>query len=137
MNGWKVKKPDVVEYDLKYENLLDTVSGRIFAQQETLSTPMKIFFTGSPRALRFPAYKKDLQSIFNSLSRRGENLSKLVVEAVPDEFYNLDYQGVVKHYQTTVDHLKNADVVVAEVSMQSMSMGFLVNMSLGMSKPSF
>ncbi len=96
---------------------------------------MKIFFTGSPRALKFPKYKSDLIEIFSSLSEHGENLSRLVIDANPDEFYNLNYNGVVKHYQTTIDNLKNADVVVAEVSMQSMSMGYLINKSLELSKP--
>ncbi|MCL4208866.1 hypothetical protein KJZ63_04550 [Patescibacteria group bacterium] len=96
---------------------------------------MKIFFTGSPRALKFPKYKNDLIEIFSSLSDYGENLSRLVIDANPDEFYSLSYDGVVKHYQKTIDNLKNADVVVAEVSMQSMSMGYLINKSLELSKP--
>lgn len=96
---------------------------------------MKIFFTGSPRALRIQDYKNDLNKIFQSLEKHGKNLSRLVIDADPDEFYKLDYDGVAKHYQVTIDHLKNADVVVAEVSMQSMSMGYLVNMALNLSKP--
>lgn len=96
---------------------------------------MKIFFTGSPRALKFPKYKSDLIEIFSCLNEHGENLSRLVIDANPDEFYSLNYDGVVKHYQTTIDNLKNADVVVAEVSMQSMAMGYLINKSLELSKP--
>lgn len=96
---------------------------------------MKIFFTGSPRALNFPKYKNDLIEIFSCLSEHGENLSRLVIDANQDEFYNLNYNGVVKHYETTINDLKNADIVVAEVSMQSMAMGYLVNKSLELSKP--
>lgn len=114
----------VIKYVLKYESLLETDQKR-----------MKIFFTGSPRALRIKDYKNDLNKIFQSLEKYGKNLSRLVVDANPDEFYKLDYDGVTKHYQITIDHLKNADIVVAEVSMQSMSMGYLVNMALNLSKP--
>lgn len=96
---------------------------------------MKIFFTGSPRALRFPKYKEDLIVIFSALQKHGDNLSRLVIENNPDKFYSFEYEEVVKHYETTIEHLKNADVVVAEVSMQSMAMGYLINKSLELSKP--
>lgn len=121
----------MVKYLLKYENLLEFPTKSICH----LFVAMKIFFTGSPRALRFSKSKDDLIKIFNALSRHGENLSTLVVDANPDEFYALSYEGVVKHYETTIENLKNADVVVAEVSMQSMAMGYLVNKCLELSKP--
>lgn len=94
---------------------------------------MKIFFTGSPRALK--THKESHLKIYNAIEKKGKHLSELVINADPDNFYKAEYENVVKHYHDTIVNLKKADVIVAEVSMHSMSMGFLVNKALELSKP--
>lgn len=96
---------------------------------------MKIFFTGSPRALRLDNYNKYLNSIYNVLSNYGEHTSTLVIKNNPDEFYNYSLERINKHYKDTIDDLRKADVIVAEVSMHSMAMGYLINKALELSKP--
>lgn len=94
---------------------------------------MKIFFTGSPRALK--ANKEGHIKIYNAIEKKGKHLSQLVINADPDNFYKAEYENIVKHYHDTISNLKKADIVIAEVSMHSMSMGFLVNKALELSKP--
>lgn len=94
---------------------------------------MKIFFTGSPRALK--TKKENHEKIYEALSKKGQHISNLVVNADPEKFYKTEYENVVKHYKKTIRDLKKADIVVAEVSMHSMSMGYLVNKALELSKP--
>ncbi len=94
---------------------------------------MKIFFTGSPRALK--THKESHIKIYKAIEKKGKHLSDLVINANPDSFYKAEYENVVKHYHDTIINLKKADIIVAEVSMHSMSMGFLVNKALELSKP--
>jgi hypothetical protein len=94
---------------------------------------MKIFFTGSPRALK--TKRENHEKIYKALEKKGEHLSNLVIKADPDNFYQTEYDYVVKHYKSTIKNLKKADIVVAEVSMHSMSMGYLINKALELSKP--
>lgn len=95
---------------------------------------MKVFFTGSPRALA--DRKNEHVAIYNAIEKIGhKNLSDLVIKANPSEFYDTSHDKVVEHYKTTIDHLKKADIVVAEASLHSMSMGYLVEKALGMNKP--
>lgn len=94
---------------------------------------MKIFFTGSPRALK--TKRENHEKIYKSLEKKGTHLSNLVIKADPESFYHKEYDYVVKHYKKTIKDLKKADVVVAEVSMHSMSMGYLINKALELSKP--
>ena len=95
---------------------------------------MKAFFTGSPRALRDHAMEHEL--IFEAISRCGfTHLSDLVIKADPVAFYEKTNDEVFRHYKDTIECLKKADVLIAEVSLHSMSMGYLVEKALGMGKP--
>jgi hypothetical protein len=96
---------------------------------------MKLFFTGSPRALRVKQYKKNLNSIFEELAKYGDHTSTLVIKNDPEKFYNYSEQVIDQHYENTINNLKKADVIIVEVTMHSMSMGFLVNKGLELSKP--
>lgn len=95
---------------------------------------MKIFFTGSPRALKL--FRKEHEALYKSFETLGhKHLSKLVVDADPEDFYLSDHERIVNHYNETIDNLKKADIVVAEISTHSMSMGYLVEKALGLGKP--
>lgn len=94
---------------------------------------MKVFFTGSPRALN--TLKTEHEAIFKAIENNGGvNLSRLVIEAQPEAFYEVNHPEVVKHYQRTMSDLKKSDILVAEVSTHSMSMGFLINKALEQNK---
>jgi hypothetical protein len=97
---------------------------------------MKIFFTGSPRALKDPQHKQEHIAIYKSLEKLGHtHLSDLVISADPDMFYDQSHAKVMEHYNKTLNSLKRADVLVVESSLHSMSMGYLVEKALGMNKP--
>lgn len=94
---------------------------------------MKVFFTGSPRALK--TLRAEHQAVYNAIEKNGGvNLSKLVVAADPDAFYERNHDDVIKHYDDTMSALKKADIVIAEVSTHSMSMGYLINQALDQNK---
>lgn len=95
---------------------------------------MKVFFTGSPRALK--DYKAEHVSIYKAIENLGHrNLSDYVITADPEEFYNMDRDKLTEHYDKMIDALKSADIMVVESTLHSMSMGFLVEKALNMSKP--
>lgn len=95
---------------------------------------MKVFFTGSPRALK--TYKKEHEAIYAAIEKAGgTNLSSLVIKADPDKFYQVSHEDEVKHFNVTMDHVQNADIVCAEVTTHSMSMGYIINKTLELNKP--
>ncbi|PIR59672.1 MAG: hypothetical protein COU68_04305 [Candidatus Pacebacteria bacterium CG10_big_fil_rev_8_21_14_0_10_45_6] len=95
---------------------------------------MKAFFTGSPRALK--DYTAEHQQIYEAISRCGfTHLSDLVIKADPVAFYEKTNDEVFCHYKDTIECLKKADVLIAEISFHSLSMGYLVEKALGMNKP--
>ena len=95
---------------------------------------MKVFFTGSPRALK--DYKIEHQAIYDAIEKLGHrNLSDYVVTADTEKFYNSSREELSVHYDKMIDALKSADVMVVESTLHSMSMGFLVEKALNMSKP--
>ncbi len=97
---------------------------------------MKVFFTGSPRALKDTQMRAEHEAIYKAIEKIGAtHLSRLVINADPDVFYRANQDDVLKHYNNTIECVKKADVVVAETSMQSMSMGYLVEKALSMNKP--
>lgn len=97
---------------------------------------MKVFFTGSPRALKDPILKSEHEAIYKAIENAGAiNLSSLVVTANPDDFYKADQEKILKHYNNTIDNVKRADIIVVETTLHSMSMGYLVEKALTMNKP--
>ena len=95
---------------------------------------MKVFFTGSPRALG--KYRAEHEAIYRAIENFGAtNVSNLVIAADPVKFYDREHDEVVDHYKSTIKGVKEADVVVAEVSLHSMSMGYVVNKALEFGKP--
>ncbi len=97
---------------------------------------MKIFFTGSPRALKDPQRKAEHTTLYNAFVKMGHtHLSDLVISADPEKFYDQTHAQAMEHYSKTLNALKRADILVVEASTHSMSMGYLVEKALGMSKP--
>lgn len=95
---------------------------------------MKVFFTGSPRSLK--ASKPLHTRLYNLIEKVGHtNLSRLVIDADPELFYEKNYDERKQHFIETSNNLLKADIVVVELSLTSLSMGFLVNMALEYKKP--
>ena len=52
-----------------------------------------------------------------------------------DGFYNATHANRVYHYKKTMESIQKADLVIVELSEHSMSMGYIVNRTLDISKP--
>ena len=94
---------------------------------------MKVYFTASARGVSNHLDKYKL--IFSAIEKNGnQNLDKLILEIDGRTLYNGEYEDQVNLYERTTDLIKKADVVILEVSVPSLSMGFVVHKALEMSK---
>lgn len=95
---------------------------------------MKIFFTGSPRALT--SHNESLVKIYKIVEELGyHHLSDFVISPKWKDFYTYDEKQLTAHFNKMIDALKKADVVLVEGSVHSMSMGYLVEKALSQNKP--
>lgn len=98
---------------------------------------MKIYFISSPRSVNKEPelYKR----IYSHLSKEDNKmLSNLVLDwgnGNINDFYNQPHVERVAHYKKVMDNIKKSDLVIVEVSEHSMSMGYIVNKALEVSKP--
>ncbi len=97
---------------------------------------MKIYFVASPRAIGDEG--SFLRQMYDYLKKSNSMTSDLLVRLDEDnvkEFYGASHKEVVEHYKRTMLAIKKADMVIVEVSLHSMSMGFIVNKALELNKP--
>ena len=95
---------------------------------------MKVYFTVSPRALIKDKYR--LYEIYDIIQEFGcRHISDFVKTINPTEFYNLDEQAVAKIYSKFISYIRQADVVVFDVTVQSMEVGQQLAYSLSLGKP--
>ncbi len=97
---------------------------------------MKIYFVASPRAIGGEG--SFLRQMYDYLKKSNGMTSDLLVRLDEDnvkEFYGASHKEVVEHYKKTMLAIKKADMVIVEVSLHSMSMGFIVNKALELNKP--
>lgn len=97
---------------------------------------MKIFFISSPRSVnKEPELYKKINS---HLSKDNKMLGNLVLDwgkGNVNDFYNKSHPDRISHYKKTMENIQKADLVIVELSEHSMSMGYIVNRALDMSKP--
>lgn len=97
---------------------------------------MKIYFIASPRAL-----DKDgplLRSAYDFLAKDNKMLSDLIIKLNKnslDEFYSAPHKERIRHFKKTMNCVKEAELVVVEISIHSMSMGYIVNRAMELGKP--
>lgn len=97
---------------------------------------MKIYFVASPRAIKEEGVF--LRKMYGYLTKDNSMTSDLLAkldETNVDNFYKADHKSVVNHYKKTINDIKKAELIVVEVSLHSMSMGFIVNKALEIGKP--
>jgi len=95
---------------------------------------MKIYYIASPRGLKNNAeiYEKTYQVIKNL---GHELVSDLVIKTNADTFYSASHKQRVEHYKKTMEAIKKCDLTIVEVSVHSMSMGYIVDKALEQGKP--
>jgi len=97
---------------------------------------MKVFFIASPRAVsREPDLYRKVERVLSRDNKMLGNMVREWTEGNLEDFYSGSHKDRVDHYRRTMDLLKKADVVVVEVSLHSMSMGYIVNKALEAGKP--
>lgn len=95
---------------------------------------MKVYFTASARGTA--EHLEQYKMIFDAIQSSGhQNLDKLVLNIDPNSFYDGNHEEQAKLYDRTIQLIKRADVVVLEVSVPSLSMGFVLHKALEMNKP--
>ncbi|MBP7740732.1 hypothetical protein KA089_00945 [Candidatus Woesebacteria bacterium] len=95
---------------------------------------MKIYFTSSARGIS--DFKTKYGKIFQSIEKLGhKNLDDLVLTIDKDVFYDGTHNDQTILYEKTIKFIKKCDIVILEVTIPSLSMGYVLHKSLEMNKP--
>ncbi|MDO8498037.1 MAG: hypothetical protein Q7S61_05855 [bacterium] len=99
---------------------------------------MKVFFSTSRRGREY--FEENYNKIFKFIKDEGyENINNELIEKDNDQFYEeLKKSGPKAYgvlYNKLLDGVKHADICIFECSLQSLTMGFLIQKALELSKP--
>ena len=95
---------------------------------------MKIYFSSTVKAKN--KLDKNFKAIYNTIEKLGhKNVSDFLIKVKPEKFYGRTADTAGHEYKEMVKKVKSSDVVVFEVSLSSLGIGYLVNMVLAMKKP--
>lgn len=95
---------------------------------------MKVYFTASARGKN--TYVENYKKIYEALKDLGhENIDDLILNVDPEGFYSGNQDSKVNLFKKTVDLVKKADVIVLEISVPSLSMGYVMDRALEEEKP--
>ena len=94
---------------------------------------MVIFFTASLRAKA--AHLKQYQAIFRYLAQEHTVLAEHVFNLELDQVISWSPEYHFKYYQTVLERIKLAEVVVAEVTAGSLNVGYEISIALQQNKP--
>ena len=95
---------------------------------------MKIFFTASARGVQ--KYGKEYEKMYQAIQKLGHShVDDVILKGTEDEIFN--YLQSVKNnlYVDTLKKIKKADIVILDVSVNSLSMGFVLHHALELGKP--
>lgn len=110
------------------------VSGDIINTYIFLGDNMKVYFTASARGLE--EHREDYKTIHNLIDDLGHrNLDDIVVDTDPASFYEGDHKAQVDLYEQAMRKIRDADVIILEVTKHSLSMGFVMHSALDLGKP--
>lgn len=95
---------------------------------------MKIYFTASARGKgEFGQYYKQ---IYDAITQLGHtNVDEFVFKVDAEDLYRGSHDDQVKLYNQAVRNIRKSDLVLLEVSMHSLSMGFVMQRALEDGKP--
>lgn len=95
---------------------------------------MKIYFTASARGVK--EFGQDYQAIYKKIQELGhQNLDDLVAKVDGDSFYSEPSQEKNKLHAQAMKNIQMADVVILEISLHSLSMGYVMHRALELGKP--
>lgn len=95
---------------------------------------MNILFMASPRAKK--VYGKEITKIYELIEKMGhKHVNDFIKEVQADTLYKYSDKEVIAHYNRTMKSVKKADIAIVEVSVVSMSMGYIIDRIVEYSKP--
>ncbi|PIY78961.1 MAG: hypothetical protein COY81_05265 [Candidatus Pacebacteria bacterium CG_4_10_14_0_8_um_filter_43_12] len=95
---------------------------------------MKVYFTASLRGKK--NNDLDYTKIYSAIENLGhQNIDDLVISGNTQQFYTGSHNDQLSLYKKALDNVKTADLIILEVSIPSLSMGFLLLKALEASKP--
>lgn len=95
---------------------------------------MKVFFAVSLRA--HLDFAKEYKQIYDLIEKFGyKNLNSLPITNDPKGYYSLSESELLESHITLSKHLKNADIVVIDATIHSLTMGYYIKMALDLDKP--
>ncbi|KUK79229.1 MAG: hypothetical protein XD95_0535 [Microgenomates bacterium 39_7] len=95
---------------------------------------MKIHFDASGRGFdEFGKYYKKIDDVIKELGHQSTN--NMFDSSVVQQFYDGPHEKRVRRYKNLMTSLKQSDLVVLEVSIHSLSMGFWMQKALELNKP--
>jgi len=94
---------------------------------------MKVFFGTSPRIKT--SNPEIVHQIYQKIKELGYTHTSNWVDSVdPKSFYEMTSTELEDHNERILKELKNADICVFETSLPSLSVGYLINMSVDLGK---
>ena len=95
---------------------------------------MKVYFTASLRGKQNSDL--DYEKIFSLIESLGhKNLDDIVLRKSESRFYQGSHEEQVRLYKQALNNINTADVVILDVSIPSLSMGYVLQKALENSKP--
>lgn len=95
---------------------------------------MKVYFSSSVRTKKF--YDENIKKIHQLIGELGYKLtSDFIIKVKPKEFYKRSPQEAVSFYKKMVKEIKEANICVFEISLDSSGIGYSINMALDSGKP--
>lgn len=95
---------------------------------------MKVYFTGSISGR--DKYLKNYQAIVDDLRNRGIEVFEDTISPTKEYIYEeITDQDKIKYYQTVLKWMNQVDVVIAEASTSSLSIGHEISLALEKNKP--
>lgn len=95
---------------------------------------MKIYFTASARGKReYGGTYKKIYDVVKNLEHT--HIDNFIFKVDEDTLYEGSHADQVKLYEQTIKNIKASDIVVLEVSVHSLSMGYVLQRALDLGKP--
>ena len=95
---------------------------------------MKVYFTASARGKN--QYSVQYKQIFEKITDLGHtHLDEFLFEVDEENLYDGAHEDQVRLYEKAMHLIKSSDVVILEVSIHSLSMGYVLHKALETGKP--
>lgn len=99
---------------------------------------MKVFFTASQRGKKY--FQHQYEQIYSAIDKLGhKHLETSFLKIKPQEFYTklkkAGIKGYNDYYTNNVALIRKSDFTVFECSLPSLSIGYMVQLSINLNKP--